>query len=1245
MVSLSYFRTMLRHFGYILILHNIVFSSVTKQMIRNDSEIIILELNIEANTESDLFPISILIGLPNEEIPTTLINYENESIIPFNTQQKADIGFEWVNRQRLQGLETATLRLSPVINEESYHKRIIIKIEFIGAFNEYRTPYSSEIELLQNRVINWSIAKDWIQKDEFNLNRMTDLPIGRWFQFFLNKDEISAIKFSLLDSLIEDISEIDPRSFSIYMNQELGRPRVNSFNQPLLDNLTEISILVTGEDDGSFDNDDKIIFYGRGPSGFDFSNNDLEWNQNIYFTSNSCWLLIPDNMQLRGKRVTEVEQPQSGILLDYGISSHHLESDLINLDASGTEWVGNPIPSGGSQPIVLDLPTPKIGADISILARFRGHSLTETSLSNHQLSIRYGNVNGEQLGSLTDWTGNSSRQFSTITQGLDLDDGMNIFYVKNLSTDANSYPYLDYFQLHYSRELHFEQSYEFLAPISNEDLRFFFTGQRPSDIRLWDISDPSNIASLDIDDQGYCNVSPQSNDHSRLIIFTETNLNYLSEIIPRNNQSFEILRQTGLQADYLVIGPSNFKDKAEDLLALRNPAVYADIEQIYLEFSSGNPDPLAIRSFIQWTQERWLPPYPSCALFLGDAGYDYRNITGQSTIIVPTIQVQSSRTYATDDLLAAVYGNIPEIATGRFPARNEQEVVNFVDKVINLETDPELGPWRQRITLIADDAARPEPKHGSINTGKSHTLNSEQLASVVPPSIYIDKIYMMEFPEVSDASAYGVIKPGATEALFNALSTGTAIISYIGHGSPYQLAQEKLLDMNRGDLNQINTGNKLPIWIVGTCSFGHFDDPITESFAEELIRSPMNAAAMVIATSRPITVVGNERYTLDIFEKIFENNNVSEDKVGIILQSIKDGTSESQYFHLFGDPAMKLPMPFDTLTTLNISPDTLKTLETAYYYGEQNSIAGNGSGYVIMKDAPRHVTREYEISSETYSLSYILPGATLFRGQFSFSDQTIDGEIRIPQDISYSKDPASLLIYIHNEQNEARSAISTIFLSGGSPTDDNFGPQISFENEHGTILEYGDHFSKNGHITIRFSDPLGINLTNETGHEIIINDLSILQSTIATNEFFYEQNSITTGTIIYNANDELVHIRVKAWDNANNPSEKEVKLFKSSNNVLQIYNAYNFPNPFFSSTQFCFEVTEVYDLKLDIYSLGGRKIWSYTNHNLNAGYNTVEWHGNDSFNGKIANGVYIYRIKAIGNNSTVSYIGKCAKYH
>ena len=369
---------------------------------------------------------------------------------------------------------------------------------------------------------------------------------------------------------------------------------------------------------------------------------------------------------------------------------------------------------------------------------------------------------------------------------------------------------------------------------------------------------------------------------------------------------------------------------------------------------------------------------------------------------------------------------------------------NFIEKVMSIETEPEFGPWRQKVTLVADDAARPEPNHGSISTGKSHTLNSEQLASLIPNSLLTNKIYMMEYPEVSDASAYGVIKPDATNALLNALNSGTAILSYIGHGSPYQLAQERLLDMNRGDINQINTGNKLPIWIVGTCSFGHFDDPISESFAEELIRDPMNAASMVISTTRPITVTGNERYTEDLFEAIFFNNSVSESKVGILLQSIKDGTSEAQYFHLLGDPAMQLPIPKDTLVNINISPDTLKTLETGTYTGIQNITNSAGYGYVSLLDADKDITREYDIQSETYSLSYTLPGATLFRGQFSFSDLSISGQIRVPEDISYSTKPAKLLMYINDEQNEARAVINTIQLAGGEATTDNFGPQIFF---------------------------------------------------------------------------------------------------------------------------------------------------------------------------------------------------------
>ena len=93
---------------------------------------------------------------------------------------------------------------------------------------------------------------------------------------------------------------------------------------------------------------------------------------------------------------------------------------------------------------------------------------------------------------------------------------------------------------------------------------------------------------------------------------------------------------------------------------------------------------------------------------------------------------------------------------------------------------------------------------------------------------------------------------------------------------------------------------------------------------------------------------------------------------------------------------------------------------------------------------------------------------------------------------------------------------------------------------------------------IRISDPIGINLTNEVGHEIILTDLSNQETFNKTNQFSYDQNSITTGTILLNAANGKINIKVKAWDNANNPSEKGIMLNRSESNILKIHNIYNF---------------------------------------------------------------------------------------
>ena len=86
---------------------------------------------------------------------------------------------------------------------------------------------------------------------------------GEWFNFFLEKDDVYFISQSTLASEL-NMSDIDPRSISLYMNDNLGRSKSHSLNQTIEPNLVEIPIVVQGEEDGSFDPGDKIIFLVMG---------------------------------------------------------------------------------------------------------------------------------------------------------------------------------------------------------------------------------------------------------------------------------------------------------------------------------------------------------------------------------------------------------------------------------------------------------------------------------------------------------------------------------------------------------------------------------------------------------------------------------------------------------------------------------------------------------------------------------------------------------------------------------------------------------------------------------------------------------------------------------------------------------------------------------------------------------------------------------------------------------------------
>lgn len=1237
----------------LLLLIQLGIAKSTTQVIENQLSQFSFELQLDPRTQDELKPKPFLIGLPEASYPNVTVQYLNPIDCPFDCSSLEPTPEFWAQQQKVQHLETATLVINPVSENNRYFSRIRVNITFTPGENEYVIPNQNQTLLLSPQILNWETAKNWIQKRQNKRYKSISYPDGNWISFNIDQDGMRKISYNEIYSIFDQLSDKDPRSFMLFTNPNLGRAKSQATNQPISDNLVEISMSISGEGDGTFDTGDYLYFYAHGPSGFNVQNGNVTYHQNLYFTQNTYYLLIPNDNALRGERVQNGDYPDNvTVSLDYGISYFHEELDLVNPAQSGLGWASSPITHGGTYTLDISLNNPEPTVDAHVAMGFLGSELTETAYhnTNHRMICYFGSIIQGNHDAYASWSsiGTHVAQFSLT--GSELTNGSNLFYAVNASGNSNSQPYFDYLNLYYGRQLTASSSYDFYSPIRGTQVRFNFDGSNPN-THVWDISNGSSPTSMALSENGnimFFETHTLNGSPNHFIVFQPEEIISVQELTFENWISFSQLRSSQYQANHIIIGPESFRQPAQPLLDIRESTIYSSLEDIYREFSGGNKDPMAIRAFIQWTQEHWQSPTPYTFFLIGDADYDYRNITGESGNIVPTIEVGTSFSWATDDRLATLYGSIPDVALGRFPARNESELSNYIEKVVQIETDPELGPWRQRVTLIADDGARPEKDTWEIGTGKSHTRNSEDLASLIPPTIEVKKLYMLEYPEESDASVYGVVKPEATQAVLEALQEGTAIINYIGHGSPTQLAQERLLYLDRGDIQLMETNQKYPLWIVGTCSFGHFDDIHIESFSEELVREPLNAAAAVISTTRKITVSGNASYSEDLFSTIFQDGSVSNLPIGSILRNIKTGYGEGEYFTLFGDPAMRLPIPKDTLTISSIHPDTIKTLEQSSFTGDQNIISQSGIGIVNIRDAKRTVTREYNIASTTQSLSYTLSGPLLFRGQFSFTGSSFESDFRVPLDISYSNENAEMNLYIYEDdgRGEAVGNKGDIPLIGGEYSSDTHGPIISFETADGRIINTGDHIEENTSITIRLSDAIGINLTNEIGHEITLFDEDNQISHNLTNDFIYDLNSITTGTIEYAPSLESteIHFTVKAWDSANNSSESSLSLNITRIQSLGLFNIFNYPNPFSQETQFTFEINQTAEISLDIFTLSGRKIMEITPTVYTQGYHIIDWDGNDAFGGQIANGVYLFRIQASANDEKVSSIGRIAKF-
>lgn len=206
---------------------------------------------------------------------------------------------------------------------------------------------------------------------------------------------------------------------------------------------------------------------------------------------------------------------------------------------------------------------------------------------------------------------------------------------------------------------------------------------------------------------------------------------------------------------------------------------------------------------------------------------------------------------------------------------------------------------------------------------------------------------------------------------------------------------------------------------------------------------------------------------------------------------------------------------------------------------------------------------------------------------------------------------------------------------------------VTFDGEH---IVSGDIVSAQPEILIKIKDenlyvPLSdpsdckVMLIHESGQEIEL-EVNSSNFTPAATNLLPDKNEAKIVLTPQNLADGFYDLKVSAKDMAGNFSSGNdfYTRFEIINKPM-ISNAVNYPNPFTTATRFIFTLTgsEVpEDLRISIFNISGkvvREISKAELGELRIGRNLSEfvWDGRDMYGNELANGVYLYTVKAANN--------------
>ena len=1089
---------------------------------------------------------------------------------------------------------------------------------------------------------------------------------GDLYKFGISSDGVHILTYESLEQIGINPTTIDPKKIQILsggggiLPEEFGVFRIRD--------LVEVPIQIVGEDDGSFDRTDHILFYGEGPDPWEFVEADKVFHQskNPYDLRNFYFIKIASE---NGQRMTDMVTLEDS---EYETTSYldrqHYEKEIFNLlhfagnanlQGSGRKWLGDIFRtereidfSSQFDFAGIDAAEP-IYVHTEFVARSAIASSVTLDIGNQSVAKSISAANVDEIETAYAKTG-------VIKQEVQISTTEPAIIISYPSQGNNNEGWLDFIELNFRRSLTYRnKQFWFAEPNSvlYGSTKYRLNGVQ-SGLQIWDVSEPLNPSIIPIRIEGeLTEFAASSSELREYIAFRVEDALHVEPIGKIENQNLHSLNAV----DYLIIYHPDFEDAATRLADFRKEennfrVKCVNIDQVYNEFSSGRVDPTAIRDFARflYDQEQGL----KYLLLFGDGSFDYKHIYDdlQDESFIPVFETEASyhpiTAFPTDDYYAlldddeggTLRGNL-DISVGRLPVRTSEEANLVVDKIIQYQTSEKtLGNWRTNMLFVADD---------EDNDG--HLKAADQLAENMRskfPLFNINKIYIDAYAQENTPG--GVFNFKATEAINQSLFQGQLVVNYLGHGGSGGWAQERILQIE--DIRSSwNNSDKLPLLITATCSFAGYDNPAKITAGEHTLTNPSGGAIALFTTVRAVYASSNERLTRAVFNHLFTPVDGEIPPIGDILKNAKNSNpsdaSNARKFTLLGDPAMHLALPRYTVKTLEINGksvvneplDTLKSLAKVTISGEiqgpTGQLASNFNGKIYPTIFDKAVTlRTLAQDKGSSERDFTLQKSVIFKGLASVTNGKFEFSFVVPKDINYVFGNGKISYYAEDGSPlDAAGAFDEVVVGGTSDQsiDDDEGPEIEiyFDDEN---FVFGGATNPNPTLLLKLSDDNGINVIGSSiGHDLTATIDNDFQNSIILNDFYEsEQDDYRVGAVNYPLSNIALGkhtISIKAWDIANNSSESLSEFVVVDDAKSGLDHVLNYPNPFSESTSFQFEhqfPNLDIDIKVEILTVSGRLVTTLeqTVKASSTLSRDIKWDGRDAFGDPLANGIYVYRV-------------------